>query len=285
MKEYGRAFAKHGQKVAQVLLTKQDYRDRKSYLNIRNTLETLLGMGVVPIINENDSVSVEEIVSGDNDNLAATVAVNLAADAVVLLSESGFKMKLSDKKTVPVIPQITVEIRKAAGGGGAKGRGGMVTKIQAAEKTMHANVDLFIVDAKKRGALEKVLFKPTTRVLASQNATLFPSERKLTDREHWLLFSSKPAGDIKVDEGAKKALKEGGGSLLPSGIAGVKGAFKAGDVVRIVDAGGSEIAHGITNHSIEDVKKIMGRRTSEVESILGGKTKREVVYRGNMVVK
>ena len=130
-----------------------------------------------------------------------------------------------------------------------------------------------------------MLFKPTTRVLASQNATLFPSERKLTDREHWLLFSSKPAGDIKVDEGAKKALKEGGGSLLPSGIAGVKGAFKAGDVVRIVDAGGSEIAHGITNHSIEDVKKIMGRRTSEVESILGGKTKREVVYRGNMVVK
>ncbi|MFH1788406.1 MAG: glutamate 5-kinase [Candidatus Altiarchaeota archaeon] len=281
MKAYGKAFARYGQKVGQVLLTREEFSERKSYLNIQNTLNALIKMNVVPIINENDSVSVEEIVSGDNDNLAAIVAVNLAADALVMLSDSGFKMSKEDEKVVPVIPAITMEIRKASGGGGKTGKGGMITKIQAAEKTMKANVDMLIVDAKKKGAIARILFNPSKKVLVSQNATLFPSTRKLTDREHWLIYSSRAAGDVTVDDGAKKALA-GGGSLLPSGVIKVSGLFKAGDVVRIIDSQGREFARGIINHSAEDLSKIRGKHTKEIEKILSRKCKCEVVYHGNM---
>ena len=194
-------------------------------------------------------------------------------------------MNLSDEHTVPVIPQITDEVRKAAGGGGAKGRGGMASKIAAAEKTMNADVDLFIVDACKHGALGRVLTEPSKKTLQEANATLFPSQSKLTDREHWMLFSSKAAGEIKVDEGASKALLGKGGSLLPSGILKVSGAFKVGDVVRILDENGVELARGIVNHASGDVKKIKGKKSPQIRRILGGKCKCEVVYRGNMAVK
>lgn len=282
MKAYGKAFGRFGQKVGQVLLTREELSDRKSYLNIKNTLAALLKIGVIPVINENDSVSVEEILSGDNDNLAAIVAVNLAADALVMLSDSGFKMNVADAKTVPIVPQITDDIRKAARGGSARGKGGMATKIQAAEKTINADVDMFIVDAKKKGALLRVLASPNKTTLISQNATFFPSQKKLTDREHWMLYSSRPAGDIIVDDGARQALASGG-SLLPSGVVGVSGPFKAGDVVRIVDRKAAAFALGVVNYGADDVKKIMGRQSREIEKFLGRKCRCEVVYHRNMV--
>lgn len=282
MKAYGKAFARFGIKVAQVLLTREDFTNRKSYLNIKNTLTSLLKLGVVPIINENDSVSVDEIIAGDNDNLAAIVAVNLSADALVQISDTGFRMNRGDKQVVPVIPQITEEIRNAAGGGSSRGRGGMASKIMAAEKTMNSDVDMFIVGSKKKGAIKKVLTDTSNKNLIAYNSTLFPSQGKLTDREHWLLFSSKPSGSVFVDSGAKKALKNGG-SLLPSGITKVSGSFKVGDVVTVLDDNGMEFSRGIVNHSKDDVKKIMGKHTREIEKILGRKCKCEVVYRGNMV--
>jgi len=282
MKAYGQAFGRFGQKVGQVLLTREELSDRKSYLNIKNTLAALLKIGVIPVINENDSVSVEEILSGDNDNLAAIVAVNLAAEALVMLSDSGFKMNVADAKTVPIVPQITDDIRKAARGGSARGKGGMLTKIQAAEKTINADVDMFIVDAKKKGALIKVLASPTKTTLISQNATFFPSQKKLTDREHWMLYSARPTGDIAVDDGAKQALASGG-SLLPSGVVGVSGSFKAGDVVRIADRKAQAFALGEVNYGIDDVKKIMGRQSREIEKFLGRKCRCEIVYHKNMV--
>lgn len=282
MRAYGRAFARHNQRVGQVLLTREDFRDRKSYINIKNTLVSLLKMGVVPVINENDSVSVEEIVSGDNDNLAATVAVNLAADALVMLSDSGFKMKRNDRQVVPVIPQITEEIKRAAGRGSARGKGGMASKIQAAEKTMSADVDLFIVDSKKKDAIIKVLFNPEKKTLITQNTTLFPSQKKLTDREHWMLFSSKALGQVRVDEGAKRALKRGG-SLLPSGVSQASGSFKAGDIVDVADGDGVVFAKGITNYSSDETAKIMGKHSRELEQTLGRKCRCEVIHHGNMV--
>lgn len=283
MKAYGKAFARHSQIVGQVLLTREEFSDRKSYLNIKNTLTSLIKMGVIPIINENDSVSVDEIVAGDNDNLAAIVAVNLAADALIMLSDSGFKMRRGDKKVVPVIPKITVEIRKASGGEGKTGKGGMKTKIQAAEKTMNANVDMLIVDAKKKGAIFKVLFNPAKNVLVAQNTTLFPSRKKLTDREHWMIYSSKASGDVVVDVGAKQALKRGG-SLLPTGVKAVAGTFKAGEVVRIIDHKGCEFARGIVNHTAHDLQEIMGKHTKDIEKVLGRKCKCEVVYHRNMSI-
>ena len=145
------------------MLTREELSGRKSYLNIKNTLAALLKMGVVPVINENDSVSVEEILSGDNDNLSAIVAVNLDADALILISDSGFKMSMEDSESVPIIAEITDEIRKAAGRGSSRGKGGMITKIQAAEKTMNANVDMFIVGSKDKGVLKKILFNQIGR--------------------------------------------------------------------------------------------------------------------------
>jgi len=284
MKAYGKCFARYKQKVAQVLLTKKDFTDRKSYLNIKNTLTQLLESGVVPIINENDSVSVEEILSGDNDNLAAIVAVNMESDALVMLSDHGFKMKKTDKHAVAVIPEITSEVRKAAGGGSARGKGGMASKIKAAEKTMNAGVDLFIVDARKKNAVTKILFNPARKTILSVNATLFPSQKKLTDREHWLLYSSKAVGALVVDAGCERALKQKGGSLLPSGIIGVAGPFSVGDVIDVLNEAGVKIARGITNYTAADIRKIKGKKSTEVSKILGKKCKCEVVYRGNMVV-
>lgn len=282
MKAYGKAFARHGVKVAQVLLTREEFSDRKAYLNIKNTLTELLSLGVVPVINENDSVSVEEILAGDNDNLAAIVAVNLGADALVLLSDSGFKMKRGDEKTVAIIPQITGDVKKAAGGGGSKGKGGMKTKIEAAEKTMAADVDLLILDSKKIDKLTEIIKNPTKQNLTKANATLFPSQKKLTDREHWILFSSQAKGNLKVDAGARKALLAGG-SLLPSGIVDSEGLFELGDVVLIIDETGVEFGKGIVNHSYSDVEKIRGRHSREIQIILCRKCPCEVVYHANIV--
>ncbi len=292
MRAYEKHFSRHKQTIAQVLLTRKDFVDRRSYLNIRNTLMTLLKSNVVPIINENDTVSVEEIESGDNDTLSEIVAVNVGADLLIIYSTTGFHMrdeKGEDAGLIPLIEsKVTAEMRKAAGGASASGRGGMVTKISVAEKAMNAGITVIIADSSRmlqRDAIEKVMQNMAEKTLIAYNSTLcMPNNRKITEREHWMRHIAKPAGTLRVDEGAKKAITERGGSLLPSGIVDVEGSFDEGDSVSIVDKNGLEIARGITNYRSDDVKAIMGLQSKDIEKALGRRGYSEVIWRGNMVL-
>lgn len=275
MKVYGRYFSQGGQAIAQVLLTYEDFEDRKRYLNLRNTVNTLLKMSVIPIINENDTVAVDEIKLGDNDNLSAFVAVNLEADLLVIISESGLYTgdPKRDKKVelIPVVDKISKEVESYGGGSSALGRGGMKTKLQAAKKATRAGIPVIVTSLGKEG-------------LISGNSTLFKAEEKLSDREHWILYTSKVEGRVMVDDGAKKALLEKGSSLLPSGVIKTEGNFKKGSTVSIVDKNRLEICRGISNYSNLDVEKIRGKKTSEIEKTLGRKDSNEIVSRRNIVL-
>ncbi|MBM3309363.1 MAG: glutamate 5-kinase [Candidatus Altiarchaeales archaeon] len=275
MKSYGKCFGEYDQTVAQVLLTYEDFEERNRYLNLRNTINTLLKMNVIPVINENDTVAVDEIKLGDNDNLSALVAVNMEADLLVLISESGLHAgdPKENKKAelIPVVEKITREIEEYCGGTSALGRGGMKTKLQAARKTMQAGISMIVTSLGKDS-------------LVSEDSTLFKASGKLSDRQHWICFTSKVKGKIVVDDGARKALLEKGCSLLPSGIVKVEGNFKKGDTVSIVDKNKLDVARGITNYSNVDVERIAGKKTSEIARVLGCKGSNEVVSRCNMVL-
>lgn len=284
MSTYDRYFAKYEQTIAQVLITYGDFFDRQRYLNLRNTLITLLKSGVIPVINENDTVAVDEIKLGDNDNLSALVASNLGADLLIMLTDTDGLFTYDPKRSkkaefISVVDAITPEIERIASAGGKTSSvGGMKTKIQAAKVTMKAGIPMVIVN----GGEENIL----VRIIDGEPVgTLFmPKKEKMNDREHWILFASSPKGKIKVDEGAKTALVKRGGSLLPSGIIGVENEFVSGDPVSIVDAEGIEFAKGISNYSSSDIEKIKGVQSKAIEQILGRKEYGEVVYRGNLVL-
>lgn len=275
MKVYGRFFSQRGQAIAQVLLTYEDFESRSRYLNLRNTINTLLKMGVVPVINENDTVAVDEIKLGDNDNLSALVAVNMKADLLVIVSSSGLYTgdPKRDKKArlIPLVEEITQEVEKYGGGSSALGRGGMKTKLQAAKKVMEAGIPLIVTSLGKES-------------LVSDNSTLFKAAGKLSDRQHWIRHTSKVSGVIVVDDGAIKALVERGSSLLPSGVVKTEGVFEKGDTVSIVGKSHLEVLRGIVNYSSLEVEKIKGKKTTETEKILGRKESGEVVSRCNMVL-
>nr|AAU83460.1 glutamate 5-kinase [uncultured archaeon GZfos28G7] len=286
MSTYDRYFAKYEQTIAQLLLTHDNFFNRQRYLNLRNTLITLLKSGVIPIINENDTVAVDEIKLGDNDNLSALVASSLGADLLIILTDIDglytYDPKRSEKaEFISVVEDITPEIERIASGRGKTGVGGMKTKVQAAEVTMKAGIPMVIAN----GGEENIL----RRVIAGEPVgTLFmPKKKRMNDKEHWILFSASPKGKIKVDEGAKTALVEGGGSLLPSGITDVEDEFIRGDPVSIIDVQSVEFARGITNYSSAEIKKIKGVQSKEIEQILGRKGYgygEVVVYRGNLVL-
>jgi glutamate 5-kinase len=272
MATYEKLFAKFDLHVAQVLLTHDDLEDHERHLNARNTLVTLLQRGVVPIINENDAVSFTELKFGDNDKLSALVASLLPADLLVILTTvDGVIQNFGkpDPKTIPIIEAIDETIETLAGGtSSATAVGGMASKIQAAKIVMRAGIPLVIASGKKKSVLAQI-------VGCHDEGTLFvPQPNKLKGRKRWIAFFHHPKGSLFVDDGAKGALREGGKSLLPPGIARVEGAFEAGDIVRICDLNGTEFARGIVRFSSQELGSAGTPRPTKVE----------VVHRDDLVI-
>ena len=243
MATYEKLFAKHNLVVAQVLLTHDDLEHHERHLNARNTLVTLLGHGVVPIINENDAVSSTEIKFGDNDKLSALVASLLPADLLVILTTVDGVIENFSKanpKTISIIEQIDEQLEKIAGGTtSTTAVGGMASKVQAAKIVIRSGIPLVIASGKKKNVLAKIL-------AGEDEGTIFVAQAdKLQSRKRWIAFFHHPKGALFVDDGAKQALREKGRSLLPPGVARCEGEFAAGDVVRVCDLDGTEFARGI----------------------------------------
>lgn len=285
MRAYKDAFREHGRLVAQVLLTRDDLANRRRYLNARNTLMTLLEHRVTPVINENDTVVVDEIRFGDNDNLSAMVTNLLEADLLVILSDVDGLYEHDpgrdpDARLLPLVERINEKVEAMAGGSGTVlGTGGMATKIKAAKRATLGGVATVIVNGRAPDILSRVLD-------GEELGTYFlPARDKMAARKHWIAFAKKPRGKLFVDQGAKQALVESGKSLLPSGIKGLEGGFDRGDAVRLCDLSGEEFAKGVINYSVGELVRIIGHKTSEIEAILGYKYGDEVVHRDNLVLK
>ncbi len=285
MQAYQELFAWHDTTVAQTLLTRRDLADRQGYLNARNTLLAILELRVVPIINENDVVAVDEIEGakiGDNDNLSALVANLVDADLLALLTDTGGLYTAdprldADARLIPRVERIDAEIEKLGGASSGPGVGGMATKLQAARLATGGGADVVIA----AGGEPDILVR-----LAQGEAlgTLFPtSVDRMESRKRWMLAGLSVKGSIVVDSGAAKVLRDDKRSLLPAGVQDVQGAFQRGDAVEIVDAQGLRIACGIANYSSEEVLRIRGMRSDRIESVLGHHFGGEVVHRDNLV--
>jgi glutamate 5-kinase len=282
--EYEKVFERYGRKVAQILLTSEDLASRKRYLNARNTLNTLLDWHIVPIINENDTVSIQEIKFGDNDNLAAMITLLMDADLLIILSDID-GLFTRDPRTdpsaelIPVVSAITRETEKAAGSiPGPLGTGGMTSKLTAARKVNSAGVPMVVAKGDTSGIL--------TRILAGEpRGTYFvPRPQKLNRRKCWIAFSLKPKGVLTVDAGARRAVACGGKSLLASGIVGVKGEFAVGAPVEFQGPEGDTVGIGLVNYSAADIRRVMGLKSQHIQQVLGQKPYDEVVHRDNLVI-
>ena len=285
MWHYEAAFKRHGIPVGQVLLTAQDIGDRTRYLNARNTLLALLRFDVLPVVNENDTVAVEEIKVGDNDNLSALVASLIDADLLVLLTDvdglyTADPARSAGARKLDTVLAVTDEIERLAwAGAGEVGVGGMATKLQAAHKAAAAGIPMVIGSGGERGVLAHVLAgEPVGTYFA-------PRADRLAARKRWIAFAVAPQGRLVVDAGALSALTREGRSLLPSGLIGVEGAFAAGDVVAVIDAAGRrEFARGLVNFDADELRRIQGAKTREIEARLGYKAVDEVIHRDNLVL-
>lgn len=284
MQTYERLFEDRGRNVAQILLTRDDLTHRKRHLNSRNTLHSLWRLGVIPIVNENDTVAVDEIKFGDNDTLAALVASLVGADVLIVLSDvEGLydrnPQKDKDAVLVRLVHAVTPELEAKAGGPGSdRAIGGMTTKLQAAKIAAAAGIATVLANGSRPDVIKDVLS-------GAEVGTLFvPQRERMGGRKRWIAFHQYPSGAVQVDAGAGRALAQGGNSLLPIGVTGVQGVFDEGDVVRIVDEHGAEIARGLVNYSSREVEKIVGCATQEIERCLGYKYYDEVVHRDNLVL-
>jgi glutamate 5-kinase len=284
MRVYSNAFGKHGLFVGQVLLTMSDITDRKRFLNIRNTLFTLMDWGVITIINENDTVAVDEIKFGDNDHLAAMVANIVEAHLVINLTstEGLYDRNPADSgkaKLIPLVTEITPEIEAAATEEATPvGMGGMKSKVQAAKKVTASGIPYIIAPGRRAGVLQEIMD-------GKETGTLFlPPAEHLKSRKYWIAFTLRSRGRIWIDDGAKEALIRDGKSLLPSGVTQVEGDFALGDPITCVDAAGNAIAKGLTNYSADEIRKIMGLKSSRIEQVLGYKDYDEVIHRDNLAV-
>lgn len=284
MWHYEQAFGRSGIRVAQVLLTQEDISDRPRYLNARNTLLVLLGFGVLPVVNENDTVAVEEIKVGDNDNLAALVAHLVDADLLVLLTDvdglyTGDPQRDPDARRLEIVEAVTEEIQRLAwDADGQVSVGGMGTKLQAAQKVTSSGIPMVIASGREPGMLPRVLRgEPVGTYFA-------PRGDRLAARKRWIAFAVPPQGRLTVDAGARAALAERGKSLLPSGVVDVEGEFHAGEVVSLALADGKEFARGLTNYDAVELRKIRGAKTSALEELLGYRSFDEVIHRDNLVL-
>lgn len=284
MERYTALFESHGLIAAQVLLTRDIINFRQKYLNARNTLMRLLELGVVPVINENDTVAVDEIKFGDNDALSAIAAMLVDADMLVLLSDvdglyDSDPRSHPDAKPIREVHAVTADIVSAAGGTrGGGGTGGMTTKVQAARQAMAAGIRTVVAHGRAPDIVRRV-------VEGEPAGTVFiPRENGLTSRKKWLAFGVSPQGRIVINKGARDKIISAGTSLLPVGVVDVQGSFGAGDNVEIVDEKQRAVARGLSNYSSEDIRKIMGIHSGEIEQILGYKISDDVVHRDNMAV-
>jgi glutamate 5-kinase len=285
MLEYEKAFSVYDIKVAQILLTGDDLtKSRDRYLNARNTLNTLLSWQIVPVINENDTVVVEEIKFGDNDNLSALIALLMNADLLVNLTDidglyTGDPRRKKDAALISTVEAIDDHIESIAGNiPGTLGTGGMLSKIRAAAKVTNAGIPMIIASGRDPDVLEKVFS-------GREIGTFFvPAKEKLSSRKCWIGYNVKPRGILKIDDGAAKAIVRRGKSLLPGGIIAVEGDFGVGDAVTLTDGSGLRVAVGLVNYGAVDIRKIMGCRTDRIKSRLGEKSYDEVVHRDNLTV-
>jgi len=281
---YEKLFAEYGVTVGQVLLTKEDFSDRKRFLNARNTLYSLMSLRAIPIINENDTVAVDEIKLGDNDTLAALVGGLVDADVLVLLSDvdglySGDPRSMSEVGLISEVREITGEMERVAGGSGSSvGTGGMVTKLQAAKIAMHSGAVMVLGNASQKDVVRRIM-------AGEEIGTAFWPLEKLDNKKRWIAYSSSIQGKIFVDDGAARALLDSGKSLLSSGITKVEGSFDLGNTVSVMDPQSREIARGIVNYAARDIEKIMGRHSREIKKILGHQDYTEVIHRNNLVSK
>lgn len=286
MHEYEKAFAKHDLLPAQILLTREDLSNRRRYLNARHAIGELLRLGVVPIINENDTVAAHEIKVGDNDNLSALVANLVEGDLLIILTDidgvyDADPRIRKDARRLPLIENIDATLRQGASDTLRAGStGGMRTKLEAAEKAVHFGSAVVIAP----GHLAKVVQK----ILAGEDVgtLIVPKEMgdRLSARKHWLAYTLRSAGALVVDAGARAALAERGKSLLPSGICALEGSFHQGDPVDLKEEGGAPFARGLTSYSSQELSLILGRKTTEIEKILGYKYFDEVIHRDDLVL-
>ena len=284
MWHYEQAFKKHGLQVGQVLLTGQDVADRGRYLNARNTLLALMDFGVLPIVNENDTVAVDEIKVGDNDNLAALVAHLIDADLLILLTDvdglyTGDPRRDPEARRLETVQTITADIRRLVfDREGDVAVGGMSTKLEAAEKAGASGIPMIIASGHEAGVVARILGGEAL-------GTYFqPRDDRLAARKRWIGYAVRPRGRLTVDAGAKKALTERGKSLLPSGLVDVSGDFQAGEVVALAETGGVDFARGLVNYDAGELRKIRGAKTADIERALGYKGLGEVIHRDNLVV-
>jgi glutamate 5-kinase len=281
---YEKAFERLGIQVAQILLTHQDLADRRRFLNARYTLAALIGFGILPIINENDTVAVEEIRVGDNDTLASEVAHLVDADLLVILSDVEGLYTEDPRKNpsatlIPLIPEITEDIERRAGLPSTfEGTGGMATKVRAAKNVGTYGVSTLIVNGEQAGLLPSVL-------TGSPGGSLFLApERRLTSRKHWIAFTLRPRGQVRLDQGAVEALTKRGKSLLASGIVDVSGQFEAGDPVSCLDIDGKEFAKGLVNVASDLLIRMKGLKTQDIQQQFGAQEYEEVIHRDNLAI-
>lgn len=283
MHTYEKMFREYGQTVGQVLLTRMDAQDRKKFMNSRNTLLTMLDMGIIPIINENDVVAIDEFKIGDNDTLSAMVSSIIDSDLLIILSDvdglyTANPQTHADARIIPVVDEIDRHFYEIAGGAGsAMGTGGMLTKIQAASIATSSDVDMVIASGSEEGILQRIC-------RGDEVGTLFKArESNLHSKKRWLLSGGKSQGNLVVDRGCRNAIVEHGSSLLPVGIVQVEGRFHEGDIVNII-YDDIVIAKGIVNYNCVDANAIKGHKTDEISNILGHDGFfEEVIHRDNLV--
>ncbi len=281
---YRRRFAEHGIQVAQVLLTRIGLEERERFLNARHTLGELLRLGVVPIVNENDTVATDEIRFGDNDNLSATICNLVGADLLVILTDVD---GLYEERPMPgrpkpplieVVEQITPELEaKAQGSDSRYGRGGMITKLQAARSAARSGTATVLCNGARPDVMGEI-------VRGEPSGTIFLPGERIASRKHWLAFTARTRGAVVIDAGAAQAIRQGGRSLLPAGITEARGSFGVGDSVACIDVQGREVARGLAAYSAEDVARIKGLRAQEIERVLGYSNGDEVIHRDDLVL-
>ena len=281
---YEQSFSVYGMHVAQILLTHDDVANRQRYLNAKHTLVTLLDARVIPIVNENDTVAVEEIEFGDNDNLSALVAVLIAADLLIILSDVAGLYERdprlhADATLVSLVDRWDEGVPYHAGGAGPLGRGGMTSKLQAAQKAAFSGIPTIVADGRRPDSLA-VIFSPQ-----HETGTLFlPVRDRIASRKHWIAYTLKPAGSVWVDAGAAEAVCRAGRSLLSPGIRQIRGTFQAGDCVACIDENGREFARGLVNYSSAALEQIKGVKTSQIGSVLGYKVSDEIIHRDDLAL-
>jgi glutamate 5-kinase len=284
MKIYEDYFSRYQQMVAQILLTHDDLSHRRRFLNARNTLLTLLELGIIPIINENDTVVVDEIKFGDNDNLSALITNLIGADLLIILTDIDGLCDSDPRvnphaRCIPLVEEIDADLDGIVAETKSEiSVGGMISKIQAARKASRFGIPTVVARGTKEGVLHQILKGKEIGTL------ILPKKEALSSRKHWIAFNPKPKGDVIVDDGAKKAIVQKGKSLLPSGVVKIKGSFNRGDLVTCLGSRGKEFARGLVNYSATELEKIRGLRSNQIESTLGYKYSDEVIHRDDLVV-